>query len=65
MTTALDHAEIGHEYHVIEMNTIPSTLVDWLVEMFGPPNKRKWFIRHPNIYFYNESDHMMFLVRWS
>lgn len=61
----LSLVEINHEYHVVEMNSIPTEVSEWLLTMFGSPNKRTWFIRNPNIYFYNENDHMMFLVRWS
>lgn len=57
--------EPDHEYHIVEMYGIPPEVLDWLEQTFGPTQSGKWFIRYPNIFFYNETDHMLFLVRWS
>jgi hypothetical protein len=50
---------------MVEMHYIPTTVMTWLEENMGNSHEGRWFIRTPNIYFYNEIDHMMFLVRWA
>jgi hypothetical protein len=56
--------EVEHEYFVVELNNIevPSEVIDWLYERIG--DNKKWFYKHPKIYFYSKHDHMMFLLRW-
>ena len=54
------HAEIGHEYHVVEIARWPNNLEEWLEDKFGPPGHR-WFIaRYNKIYFRDEKDWMWF-----
>jgi hypothetical protein len=56
---------IAHEYHIVELHMgIPSDVVEWCETQFGQPGRR-WFTRSPRIYFTNQMDHMMFLLRWS
>jgi hypothetical protein len=56
-----------HEYHgvVLENNTIPPHVVDWLNERVG---SKKWFVKgsfsNSVIYFENEKDHFLFLMTW-
>jgi len=57
--------EVNHTYHMVEMHYIPTPVMQWLEENMGNSHHGRWFIRTPNIYFYNEIDHMMFLVRWA
>jgi hypothetical protein len=56
--------QIGVDYHIVELSWIPDEVYQWCENQFGPVGKR-WFSRHPKIYFTNKLDHMMFLVRWS
>lgn len=57
--------KLNHDYHMVEMNSIPSEVTNWLKENMGDSKNGRWFIRYPNIYFHNESDHLLFLVKWS
>jgi hypothetical protein len=60
----LNEIEIGHEYHVVELNShaaLPQDLVQWLnIHCIG-----RYLYKHPKIYFYNQKDHMMFLLKCS
>ena len=56
--------EIDHEYHCVELRSIPTWMLVEMVEFFGPAGK-KWFCKGDKIYFYDQKDHMMFLLRWS
>ena len=55
------------EYSIIELapDGMPTEVYDWMCEQYGPPNERRWFYRHPSIYFANPKDHLMFTLRWS
>ena len=55
-------AELGHEYHVVELGSMPSNLREWLAENFGPYGER-WFINHNKIYFRNERDYIWFELK--
>ena len=54
---------LDHEYHVIELYAYPPELDQWLRETFGPPTGDRWFWKPPKVYFANEADHLMFLLR--
>ena len=50
---------LDHEYHAIEVDDIPTPVLVWLVDTFGPAGKR-WFHHNNKIYFYDEKDYMWF-----
>jgi hypothetical protein len=54
----------NHEYHCVELHRIPTWMLVEMFEFFGPAGK-KWFYRGDKIYFYDQKDHMMFLLRWA
>jgi hypothetical protein len=58
---------LDHEYHIVELNNVepPQEVFDWLKQNYGTGTDGRWGFRHPNIYFANKSDHMMFVLRWS
>lgn len=54
-----------HVYQIAELYNPPSDrLLNWLEEQFGEPGHR-WFHRSNRIFFYNEADHLIFILRWS
>ena len=56
------HLTINHEYHCVEVDGIPTSILVWLVDTFGPAGKR-WFHYNNKIYFYNEKDYIWFELR--
>ena len=58
---------IDHEYHGIEVSTIPTHVLVWIVDKFGPAGDR-WFVKHgwesQMLYFKSEKDHLLFLITW-
>ena len=56
-----------HEYHIVELHNImlPHDTWQWLVDTFGDGKDGRWFLKHPNLYFANKSDHLLFTLRWS
>lgn len=53
------------EYHDgVELHKIPTTVLAWVVETYGPLGARRWFVKDKTIYFYNKHDYEMFLWRW-
>lgn len=58
----------NHVYHIIEIdiNVKPSKEIKgFLQERFGDGKDGRWFFIPPRIFFKNQTDHMMFLLRWS
>jgi hypothetical protein len=51
--------EIGHEYHVVEVNDV-RYVYDWFVETFGPAGTRWFTTEDRKIYFRDEKDWMWF-----
>jgi hypothetical protein len=51
-----------HEYHCVEVNTVPTNILVWLVETFGPAGDRWWHVNN-KIYFREEKDWMWFELR--
>jgi hypothetical protein len=51
-----------HEYHVIELHHLPDEVIEWL---YNNLDSNKWFTRGSKVYFLNQKDHMMFLLRWA
>lgn len=63
--------EPEHEYHIVELNYYPPDLYQRLCEIFGPSDdftntllKRRWFFLGKKLHFYNEKDHLMFLLKY-
>lgn len=53
---------MDHVYHAVEVDSIPTTVLVWLVETYGPAGRR-WFHHNNKIYFYEEKDWMWFELR--
>jgi len=53
---------VMHEYHCVEVNNIPTHILVWLVETFGPAGDRWWNVNN-KIYFREEKDWMWFELR--
>lgn len=57
--------ELEHTYYVVELNyTMPSDVLMWLTEKFGPAGDR-WWTTLKRVYFANKHDHLMFTLRWA
>ena len=56
--------DINHEYHIVEFENISSTLLEYLISTFGKKSSTTWMIRGNSVYFYNEIDHTMCLLRF-
>jgi hypothetical protein len=57
---------IDHEYHGVELRRpLPEEIYEWLYNTYGRPTGTRWFMRGNNIYFANEKDHLMFLLKCS
>jgi hypothetical protein len=58
---------LEHEYHIVECNNVqpPKEVFDWLNSNCGDGSDGRWGFKHPNIYFADKRDHMMFVLRFS
>lgn len=60
-----------HEYHVVELESANQECVEWCYDTFGdsfPPEggrPDRWFRKGSKLYFFNASDHLMFVLRWA
>jgi hypothetical protein len=59
-----------HEYHIVELNCGYNTesfaeVFEWLMMKLGPADGTRWMYKHPNLYFADPKDHLMFTLRWS
>lgn len=54
----------NHTYYIVELYSMPDAVLYWCQERFGPEGVR-WFARPPRIYFKNQQDHLMFLLKWA
>lgn len=64
-STDLPHIVPGHEYHVVELEHVPTQgLLRWLSEQmpYDGEEYRRWIVRNNKIYFHNEMDHLLFLL---
>jgi hypothetical protein len=50
---------LEHTYHCVHVDRIPTPVLVWLVETFGPAGKR-WWHSNNKIYFRDEKDWMWF-----
>lgn len=58
--------KIDHDYYVVELaRPLPNDLLIWMEENYGQPNGDRWFYRWTKIYFANQKDHLMFVIKWS
>jgi hypothetical protein len=53
----------GGEYHGVELDRVPTNVLVWIVETYGPAGGA-WFCRNNTIYFRDRADHTMFLLKW-
>ena len=52
------------EYHGVELHRVPTRVLAWVVDTYGPLGAKRWFVKDKTIYFYNKRDYEMFLWRW-
>jgi hypothetical protein len=52
------------EYHGVELDRVPTNVLVWMIETYGPLGAGRWFVKNKTLYFYNAADHAMFLWRW-
>lgn len=55
--------EVG-EWHGVELEQVPTKVLVWMVETYGPLGEGRWFVKNKTLYFHDERDHAMFLWRW-
>lgn len=53
---------LDHEYHCVEVDKVPTNILAWMVETFGPMGSR-WFYHNHKIYFRDEKDYFWFELR--
>jgi hypothetical protein len=53
---------VTHEYHCVHVDTVPTYILAWMVETFGPAGTR-WWHNNNKIYFRDEKDWMWFELR--
>jgi hypothetical protein len=62
----MDVIKADEDYYAVELNWRPSNeILDWCFTTFGDGNNGRWHYRYPNICFTNESDRLLFVLRWS
>jgi len=52
------------EYHGVELERVPTKVLVWVVETYGPLGSGRWFVKDKTLYFNDPADHAMFLWRW-
>jgi len=52
------------EYHGVELEKVPTSVLVWMIDTYGPLGAGRWFVKGKTLYFYDERDHAMFLWRW-
>ena len=60
--------KFDHDYHGVELDVWskpPAEMFEWLQTKFGPGDGNRWFYRSGTVYFADQRDHMMFLLRWA
>lgn len=62
MTTVASF-EVG-EWHGVELEQVPTKVLVWVVETYGPLKQGRWFVKNKTLYFRDPADHAMFLWRW-
>jgi hypothetical protein len=57
------------DYYLVEINTIgyqgDKGYYKWCLERFGKPDGSRWFFSIDKLYFVNEHDRTMFVLKWS
>jgi hypothetical protein len=53
-----------NKFHGVELEKIPTSVLVWMVETYGPLGEGRWFVKSKTLYFRDERDHAMFLWRW-
>jgi hypothetical protein len=54
----------AHEYHGVELESVPTNVLVWMIETYGPLGDGRWFVKNKTLYFHDPADHAMFLWRW-
>ena len=62
----MDMILANHDYYIVELNTKtpPAEMFEWLQLRFGAGDGTRWWYKHPKLFFTDESDHLMFLLKW-
>jgi hypothetical protein len=55
--------EQGHDWHVVEVETITKDMCEWCHDRLGETGR--YFLRPPRLFFRDETDHLMFVLRFS
>jgi hypothetical protein len=55
--------EVG-EWHGVELEQVPTKVLVWVVETYGPLKQGRWFVKNKTLFFRDPADHAMFLWRW-
>ena len=63
MNTLLSKVEVNHEYDVVEIEQLTTTIVADLENTFGKQGKR-WFINNSKIYFRDSKDYFWFEMKF-
>jgi len=58
---------LEHDYSVVELSRYGMTteMHNWLQERLGSPTGERWFYRPPKLFFFDNRDHLMFIIRWA
>jgi hypothetical protein len=60
---AMIEIEQGHDWHVVEVTVITQDMTEWCHNRLGETGR--YFLRPPRLFFRDESDHLMFVLRFS
>jgi hypothetical protein len=52
------------DYYGVELERVPTNVLVWMIDTYGPLGAGRWFVKNKTLYFYNKADHAMFLWRW-
>lgn len=51
------------EFHIVELYKLTPEIIQWCTNSFGKTGHR-WWMNNYRIYFRNQHDHLMFLLKW-
>jgi hypothetical protein len=55
--------EQGHDWYVVEVETITKDMCEWCHDQLGETGR--YFLRPPRLFFRDDTDHLMFVLRFS
>ncbi len=51
------------EFHIVELYRLTPEMIAWCNKSYGKPGLR-WWMSNNRVYFRNEKDHLLFLLKW-